>query len=90
MTSGSVPDDGPEPGTPSWQLLTPARERAGLSMGELYMRYVALGGSASLAVLRGHCTAGAELSVAEGDLAVLALNERFLELDVAERLSYSR
>ena len=45
------------------------------------MRYVALGGSAPLAVLRGHCTAGGALDVREGDLAALALNERLAGID---------
>lgn len=71
-----------------WRRLHPARQRAGLSMTQLYLRYVALGGSAPVAELASHFAAGTELTSNEHNFAVLALNERFLELDDPERLSY--
>jgi hypothetical protein len=55
----------------------------------LYLRYVALGGLMSSAQLAGHCASGGILSPSEHDLAVLALNERFLELDERERLPFA-
>lgn len=73
-----------------WEALTPARQRAGLSMAELYLRYVALGGSVSKGLLSQHFSTGVEVTVGEHDLAVLALNERFLEMNVGERLPYAR
>lgn len=73
---------------PPWEALSPARRRAGLSMHELYLRYVELGGSAPAPLLARHLADGSALNDREHDLAVLALNERFLELDVTERLPY--
>jgi len=74
--------------TPAWEALTPARHRAGLSMADLYFRYVALGGTASAALLSRHFASGV-LAPDQHDLAVLALNERFLEIDDRERLPYT-
>ena len=70
--------------------LAAARGRAGLTLGEFYFRYVALGGSASPAALADHVSARGDLSRTEHDLAVLVLNERFLEIDSSERLPYMR
>jgi hypothetical protein len=56
----------------------------------LYFRYVALGGLASPTQLAGHLSTGADLIGFEHDLAVLALNERFLEIGASERLPYLR
>jgi hypothetical protein len=75
---------------PGWEALMPARHRARLSMRELYFRYVALGGSAPYGRLSGHFSTGVDLAADEHDIAVLALNERFLELGASERLPYER
>ena len=72
----------------SWQALGPARRRADLSMAALYIRYIGLGGLASSAQLSAHLASGAALSVMEHDVAVHAINERFLELHDPERLPY--
>ena len=72
-----------------WRALAPACRRAGLSMAELYIRYVALGGSASSIRFAHHVGGGSALDVDEHDLAVLALNERFLEMEQLERLPYA-
>ena len=72
----------------SWLALAPARQHADLSMAALFVRYVALGGSASPAQLSAHFASGAALSVLEHDTAVHALNERFLELHDPQRLPY--
>jgi hypothetical protein len=71
-----------------WQDLAPARRRADLSMAALYLRYVALGGAATAAQLGAHIATGDALAAIEHDIAVHAINERFLELDDPERLPY--
>jgi hypothetical protein len=71
-----------------WRALTPARLRAELSMAALYLRYLALGGLASPAQLAAHFASGAPLPALEHDVAVLALNERFLERHDPQRLPY--
>jgi hypothetical protein len=76
--------DGPE----AWRALGPARRRAGLSGAALYLRYVGLGGLATRAELAAHIASGAPLSRLEHDVAVLALNERFLERHDPQRLPY--
>lgn len=82
---------GTPPCTPgAWQALTPARQRAHLSLPQLYLRYIALGGLAPARDFAAHCSRGVPLRDGEHDLAVLALNERFLELGAAERLPYER
>ncbi len=81
---GQMPNEMP------WRTLTPARLRSGLSMWDLYLRYVALGGLATAKLLSGHLSAGTALAVNEHNLVVLALNERFLEIDEQERLPYLR
>jgi hypothetical protein len=72
----------------SWEGLAPACGRADLSMVALHLRYVALGGVASLRELSAHFASGAPVMELEHDTAVLALNERFLELHDAERVPY--
>jgi hypothetical protein len=72
----------------AWQDLAPARQRADLSMAALYLRYVALGGGATAAQLGAHVASGGTLAPLEHDIAVHAINERFLELDDPERLPY--
>jgi len=49
---------------------------------------VGLGGLASPAQLSAHFASGGPLSVTEHDVAVHAINERFLELRDPERLPY--
>jgi hypothetical protein len=73
---------------PAWEALAPALHRAELSMGALYLRYVALGGSATSASLADHFVDGRPLATGEHDLAVLAINERFLELRIDDPLPY--
>jgi hypothetical protein len=71
------------------RALTPARIRAGLTMQALYMRYIALGGAATEPQLVAHFGNGTRVSSGEHDLAVHALNERFLERGATERLPYA-
>ncbi len=88
MTGHGASDrpDGPH----AWTALTPALERSGLSMADLYVRYVGLGGSDTRRALTDHLRSGGPMSIAEHDLAVLALNERFIEMNIADRLPYER
>ena len=72
----------------AWTELVPACQRGNLSMAALYVRYVALGGLAPSGQLAAHLASGAPLSPLEHDVAVHAINERFLELDDPERLPY--
>lgn len=72
----------------AWRALAPARRRADLSVIGLYVRYVALGGGATSAELEAHMDRGAPLTPTEHDIAVHAINERFLELGDSERLPY--
>ena len=57
-------------------------------MAALFIRYVGLGGLASSAQLSAHFASGGPLSVMEHDVAVHAINERFLERNDPERLAY--
>ena len=81
-----------EPVHPGWAhvALGAARDRSGLSAAEMYLRYVALGGSAPAMQFAEHCATGGALTAREHDIVVLALNERFLEMNLSERLPYSR
>jgi len=72
----------------TWRALTAARRRAGLSMPALYLRYVALGGCATQRDLTAYLTFGTDIADGEHDFAVLAINERFMELGASERLPY--
>jgi hypothetical protein len=73
---------------PGWEAMASARRRADLSMAALYLRYVALGGAATAAQLGAHVAEGGALTALEHDIAVHAINERFLELDDPDRLPY--
>lgn len=81
-------DGDAQPDSTAWRALAPARLRASLTMGEFYLRYVAVGGSAAPSLLGRYMATGSPLSVNEHNFAALALNERFMELDAAERLPY--
>jgi hypothetical protein len=72
----------------SWQALDPARRRAGLSLGAFHLRYFELGGVASSAELAAYLRSGVPLPAMDHDVAVHALNERFFELRVPERVPY--
>ena len=71
----------------AWRALGPARQRAGLSVRSLHLRYIALGGTATSRELGAHLTTGTGLAGLERELVVQSINERFLELGMAERLS---
>ncbi len=60
--------------------LEAARQRASLSMQDLWLAYIGLGGSASLAQLNDFVAGGAAADSHDHDLVAQALNERFIDL----------
>ena len=62
---------------------------AGLSSGDLWLRYFALGGNAAPVEVRAHVCGGADLTSAEKDVVIQAINERYMELDRPNRLPYA-
>ena len=73
-----------------WQAMAGAMTRTELSMASLFARYIGLGGVSTAALLADHVGGGGSLSQCEHDLAVLAINERFLEMNLSDRLPYLR
>ena len=71
------------------QLRT-AMAEAGLSIPELWLRYFALGGVATLNEVSRHIYQGDVLGDVQHDVLVLALNERFGELDLDHPVPYLR
>ena len=65
---------------PADTVLDRARQNAGLSHGELYLRYFELGGMSSAFQVEAIVYALAEASPHDYDVLAHALNERFVEL----------
>ncbi len=63
---------------------------AGLSNGDLWLRYFGLGGSAMPAEVRDYVRGTREPAAIEYDVVAQAINERYMELDRPERLPYAR
>lgn len=74
---------------PDTTRLEVAREHAGLAIGDLWLRYVGLGGTATpvefVAALRGH----RPLDRHQYNVAAVALNERFMDLDLGHPVPYA-
>jgi hypothetical protein len=70
-------------------LLDVARQHAGLSEDDLWLRYLALGGRAGLERMGGFLAGTAEPGPLEYDVLAHALNERFTELDLESPVPYS-
>lgn len=66
-----------------------ARRRAGLTVGALWARYFALGGMSTPIELEAVLFGALVPATHDRDLIVLALNERFAELDLGHPLPYS-
>jgi hypothetical protein len=66
------------------------RQEAGLSHGELWLRYFELGGMGTGFELEGCLYGVLSLSTHEHDLIAHALNERFVELGRIHPVAYSR
>jgi hypothetical protein len=62
---------------PAHQVLEAARRQAGMSLEELWLAYLALGGVARLATVRSYLRG--ETTDIEYDVLAQALNERFLD-----------
>lgn len=78
------------PGETQQGVARRAFARTGLSVEELWMRYFALGGDASLLDLEAYLQGLVPLEGLHGDLVAQALNERLDELAGRDRVPYSR
>jgi hypothetical protein len=67
-----------------------ARQLAGLTVDQLWMRYFALGGTASVGGLADYLHDVNEPDVHQYDIVVHALNERFGDLDMDSPVEYCR
>jgi hypothetical protein len=76
-------------GTRGLSILEAAQDQAGLSSWDLWMRYFALGGSASQGAVERHTRDGGVLDDGQHDVLVHALNERFAEMDLGRPLPYA-
>lgn len=62
---------------------------AGLSVGELWLRYFGFGGSAGQFEIEASFFAAHVLPTLEQDLVAYAVDERFMDLDMDLRVPYS-
>ena len=69
--------------------LEEARKRAGLTISELWNRYFALGGMSTPLELEAALFGALVPLPHDRDIIVVALNERYAELDRDERLPFS-
>ncbi len=74
------------PSGPSAADLERARRDTGLSVIELWIAYIGLGGSCGLSDVRCLLDSGAALPVSERRLLALALDERLVDLGRSRRL----
>ncbi len=65
---------------PIWRVLEDGRKEAGLSHGELWLRYFELGGMGSALQLEAILYGALVPSANDHDVIAHALNERFVEL----------
>lgn len=70
-------------------LLDRARRDTGLSHGALWLRYFAVGGTASTLELEAFLCGALEPTTHEYNLLAVALNERFVELGGNHPIPYS-
>jgi len=66
-----------------------ARQFADVTVDELWLRYFALGGTATYADLGALLRGEHEFNVGQHDVLVHALNERFVELEMDRRVPYA-
>jgi hypothetical protein len=69
--------------------LDSARQLAGITVANLWLRYVTLGGTATRAQLRGVLGGKLKLGAAQYDVLAHALNERFVEMDLGYPVPYA-
>jgi hypothetical protein len=65
---------------PAIDQLDQARQGAGLTHGELWLRYFELGGMSSALQVEAYCYGALQPSAHDHDVVAHALNERFTEL----------
>jgi hypothetical protein len=70
-------------------VLDQAREDAGLSHGELWLRYFGLGGMSTALQVEAFLYGALQPSAHDYDVVVHALNERFVELGGNHPVAYS-
>jgi hypothetical protein len=70
-------------------VLETARQDVGLSQGDLWLRYFALGGNAMPTEFEAFLSGVLEPAATEYDILVQALNERSMELGSERRWEYS-
>ncbi len=70
--------------------LQTARDRTGLTLEDLWMRYFALGGDADLLDVDAHLSGLTSLPALQSDILAHAVNERLDELIAQHRVPYSR
>lgn len=73
---------------PGRTTLQAAQCEAGLTLVELWLRYLGLGGAASLPELDGYLHGALLMDAFQHDLIALAINECFLELGVSTNIQY--
>ena len=62
---------------------------AGLTVGELWLKYFAIGGSSGQFEIEAYLYAAHGLPILERDLVAHAINERFMDLGMDVRVPYS-
>ena len=73
----------------SGHVLNRSRKDAGLSHGELWLRYFALGGMSSALQLEAYLYGALQFSSHDHDVIAHALNERFAELGANHPVPYA-
>ena len=68
--------------------LEAARRQTGLTLQDLWLRYITVGGRENLIGLQALLRGAAEPTPADHDAVVQALNERFMEMELAQRVAY--
>jgi hypothetical protein len=69
-------------------VLQRAREQSGLAIDELWVRYLALGGTSDLFGVDGYLTGAGGLDRRQHNILVVALNERFMDLGMNHPVPY--
>ena len=72
------------------QALDDARQAAGLTHGELYLRYFELGGMSNALEVEAFCYGALQPDAHNHDVIAHALNERFSELGANHPVAYLR
>jgi hypothetical protein len=71
-------------------VLSAALEQAELTLADLWLRYIGLGGTASMFDVHAHIGGMSVLDTLQHDTLVQALNERFLERNMDHPVPYVR